>query len=261
MARWILLKRPEEDEIIERYGWPSEEAKEALFKLYTPLIQEWIPFYYRASNIDPEDIVQEALCEAWSKMDEFDPNRASLAIYLNIRLKPAMRDYLARMDGVISVPRSVVALGLPNLQWDQDQDLFKKNKLSPLAMAKLGRRYLSLQWPMRVSEPSEVSQYVVMQDMLTEDLPEGEVDPFLIELVEELPERERIVVAARLLGYSFDEIAMLEETPRQRRCSKQWVHKIWQRALQKLRKQILERDRLEDFDEYLDEEDYEEEEE
>lgn len=259
MPRWILVKKPEEEEIIRQLGWPSLEAKVALFDLYLPVIREWVPFYYRANTIAAEDIIQEALAEAWARLDDFDPEKASFAIFLNIWLKPVLRDFVAKMEGCVSVPRSVLTCGFPDLEWNDGDELYKSKKLTPIAMAKLGRRSLSLQWPVRVKDPQDISQYVTLQDTLESEEPEGEVDPFIIDLIEELPTRERQVVTARLLGYSFDEIAMLEETPRRRRVSKQWVHKIWQRAIAKIRARILERDELEAFDEYFErEEDLEE---
>lgn len=151
---WILLrvwKNPaKEAEIVERFGWPTRSALNALVEYYRPQTLECVRFAtsrWLSARITTDDLQQAVFLFLLEKGMEWDPSRAAFADQINLWGSRAISDHCARYRYPVRQGRQVLRqkkkLEFTSADWDLQTEDLEPDPILRRAIASFSERCLT----------------------------------------------------------------------------------------------------------------------
>jgi len=194
---------------------------------------------FRNRGITSSDLLQEGFCGLLKAIDRFEPARETrLASYAVWWIRQALQRAVAAGAYPVRLnPRHLQQLALSNA--DQAAPRKPGRKPRPSGSANTIRQIQSATRPsISLNTNPRADRHSFVLDYLTyptaEEAPTGELDEYLVALIEQLKPREQVVIQLRY-GLAGNECHSLSEVSEVLDVSKERVRQIQEGALQKLR--------------------------
>jgi RNA polymerase primary sigma factor len=260
MGRVPLLTAKEEHELAmkSKYGSPEEQvdARQKLVESNLRLVISIAKNYANRSGLPMHDIVQEGNIGLIRAVERFDPDRGHrLSTYATWWIRQRINKALGEHNRSMRLPGHLYGTiqKLNRLQREMMQDLGRSASREELAQAagltvtqvdealRAGATPMSLETPVGDDQDEELGEFLADEegDTPVASLSRSELKREINEILDDLPERERVIVEKRFgLGdYEDSGAQTLEDIAREMNLSRERVRQIEVRALRKLRRQ------------------------
>jgi RNA polymerase primary sigma factor len=252
-----LLTPAEEIALARRIKRGDKKAREHMIKANLRLVVK-IARDYEGLGVPLLDLVSEGNIGLMKGVEKFDPKKgAKLSTYAALWIKQQIRRALANQSKTIRLPVHVVEkvahirraeMKLRDAfdQEPTDEEVANEVDLDPKRVRQYrqaSRAPVSLDAPLGDDESNRVSEIVADPNAAQPfDRVVHETDAHLVrEILETLPERERIILSLRF-GLSDDTERTLEEIAKRFGLTRERIRQIQEEALKKIRVKMRQRD-------------------
>jgi RNA polymerase primary sigma factor len=258
-----LLTPAEEIALARRIKRGDKKAREHMIKANLRLVVK-IARDYEGLGVPLLDLVSEGNIGLMKGVEKFDPKKgAKLSTYAALWIKQQIRRALANQSKTIRLPvhvvekvahirRAEVKLRDAFDQEPTDEEVAIEVDLDPKRVRQYrqaSRAPVSLDAPLGDEESNRVSEVVADPNAAQPfDRVVHETDAHLVrEILETLPERERVILTLRF-GLNDDTERTLEEIAKRFSLTRERIRQIQEEALKKIRVQMRRRERVEEED-------------